>query len=123
MKILFVEDTDMYVEMYKPQLEKLGEVIHFKSANAALRSFDEHTYDLIVCDHYILRFEEELNSRAEGNEVYWYTRHSLELETPFIHFSTSPCPKAYDASDDKNFHSHPKKYEEDMLIGFIKEIL
>lgn len=122
MKILFVEDTDVFIERFKPMLEKLGEVDHFKSSNAARRAMgreEDFKYDLIVCDHYILRFEQEMKP-ATGDEVYYHLRHWCSDTVPFIHFSSAPCPEKYDVriysgEKDKNFYVLGKNYNSPLM--------
>ena len=125
MRILFVEDTDVFINRFKPQLEKLGEVNHFKSSNGARASMkrvlrdeesEEFNYDLIVCDHNILRFEKE-HKTARGTEVYHELRRWGSETVPFIHFSAAPCPEEYDANNDSNFYTLGKNYDSD-LIGY-----
>lgn len=129
MKILFVEDTEVFIERFKPQLEELGKVTHFKGSNAARREMGnqegELDYDLIVCDHYINRFEGEgyEAGNATGDEIYMHLRMIMDIEdTPFIHFSSAPCPNEYPASDDKHFHTLCKDYDAN-LIGLVKEVM
>lgn len=99
MKILFIEDTASWINEFKPLLETFGEVVHFKSSNAARRWMAENKFDLVVCDHNILRFETESRS-AYGTEVYHELRFTEETETtPFIHFSYEPCPEDYSTTD------------------------
>lgn len=106
MKILFIEDTPSWTEEFTPILKKLGEVIHFKSSNAARNWMDENTFDLVVCDHNILRFETEKRS-AKGTEVYDHLRFD-HPEIPFIHFSYEPCPEIY-TPEDVHFYSLKKE--------------
>lgn len=121
MKILFVEDTDMFVERFKPQLEELGEVVHFKSSNAARRWMSGNSYDLIVCDHYILRLED--SGFATGLEVYNHDRMYNNTDIPFIHFSSEPCPEQYALKgDDALFWSLEKSYSADLMTLVKKAI-
>ena len=126
MKILFVEDTDIFIERFGKQLKELGEVAHFKSSNAARREMgreaEDFKFDLVVCDHNILRFEEEYKP-AQGTEIYYHLRYNNERDDiPFIHFSADPCSEKYDAKDDKNFYMMRKDYSAD-LVGLIKEVM
>lgn len=130
MKILFVEDTDVFINRYKPMLETLGEVHHYKSSNGARKAIGNEEegfdFDLIVCDHNILRFEEELKP-ALGNEIYYHIRMWCSETVPFIHFSAAPCPEEYDIrmldhSTDKNFHILGKNYDSP-LLDLIEEII
>lgn len=129
MKILFIEDTDVFIERFKPQLEELGEVTHFTGSNAARREMgreaEDFKFDLIVCDHYINRFEEDHHGyTATGDEVYMHLRFMLEIDNiPFIHFSSAPCPDKYDDSkDDKNFYTMCKDHSAD-LTGLVKKVM
>ncbi len=119
MKILFIEDNDSWVNEFLPQLQTIADVTHFKGSNAARRSMDETEYDLIVCDHNILRFEAETRI-AYGTEIYTELRWSGK-ETPFIHFSYEPCPELYNTTQDPKFYSL-KKQHGSQLLGLIKSI-
>lgn len=120
MKILFVEDTDSWIEEFLPQLQKFGEVCHFKGSNAARRSLDEIEYDLVVCDHNILRFETE-KTVAYGTEIYQELRW-MDKQIPFIHFSYGPCPEVYGSEKDSNFYVL-KKDNGVNLVEFIRKIM
>ena len=120
MKILFVEDTDSWVEEFLPQLQTLGEVCHFKGSNAARRSLDEIEYDLVVCDHNILRFENE-KTIAYGTEIYKELRW-MDKQIPFIHFSYGPCPEEYRVEKDSNFYVL-KKDNGVNILNFIQKIM
>lgn len=113
MKILFVEDNLDFIEEFSAQLKTLGEVVAFKSSNAARRWLHENKLplDLVVCDHNILRFEAESNTKATGDEVYRDMRWSGDYPSvPFIHFSYDPCPENYkNKEEDKNFYSLKKE--------------
>jgi len=119
MKILFVEDNIRNIEIFENQLSHLGQVFVFKSSNKARNWLNDNSLflDLVVCDHHILRFEGEPNSRAFGNEVYWDLRY-LNPTVPFVHFSAEPCPAEYEADEDGNFYSI-KKNESVNLLKFI----
>lgn len=121
MKILLVEDNVSFIEEFCEQLSQIGEVITFKSANSAIKwlHINGNSVDLVVCDHYILRFEEESNSKATGEEIYFELRFSQKT-VPFIHFSTDPCPKLYEAEKDQNFYSLAKSLDVN-LICFIND--
>ena len=129
MKILFIEDTDVFIKRFKPQLEELGEVTHFKGSNATRRAMgrekEDFKFDLIVCDHYIDRFEEDnSNYNATGDEIYMHLRFMLEIDDiPFIHFSSDPCPEKYtESTEDKNFYTLHKDYSAD-LTSLVKEVM
>lgn len=120
MKILFVEDSDNWVNEFLPQLKTLGEVTHFKSRNATLCALEaEENFDLIVCDHNILMFEKD-RMVATGTDIYFHCRFS-EINIPFIHFSYEPCPEEYEASQDANFYSL-KKTQGAKLLDLISKI-
>lgn len=136
MKILFVEDNNDMVELYKPIFEKLGEVTHFKSSNAARKNLGREEgkckYDLIICDHNIQRFEKDSRGLlAQGCEIYLHLRLGLkDDETPFIHFSSDPCPGKYElfykdvtdgSTKDSNFYWLQKEYNSD-ITKLINEI-
>lgn len=129
MKILFIEDTDVFITRFKKQLEEIGEVTHFTGSNAARRAMgreaEDFKFDLIVCDHYINRFEEDHQGyTATGDEIYMHLRFMLEIENiPFIHFSSEPCPDKYeDSKDNKYFHTLCKSYDS-QLIPLVKEVM
>lgn len=104
MKILFVEDTEKMIVAYKPMLEGIGEVLHFKGSNAARKALKDNKFDLVVCDHQILKFEHG-DYYAEGTQIYQYLRKRLKSQIPFIHFSVTPCPYKYDLEKkDDNFY-------------------
>ena len=92
MNILFIEDNHDFINYFKPLLGRFGEISHFKSSNGARKHLKETAaiYDLIICDHNILRFEEGSNKMAQGTEIYLYLRR-FHKEIPFIHFSSDPC--------------------------------
>ena len=121
MKILLVEDNLRNIEIFEKQLSQLGQVVVFKSSNKARNWLNENSLflDLVVCDHHILRFEGEPNSRAFGTEVYWELRY-LNQTVPFIHFSAEPCPEEYESDGDKNFYSI-RKNESVNLLKFISD--
>ena len=120
MKILFIEDTASWVNEFLPQLQTLGEVTHFKSTRSALNAVESNDYDLIVCDHNILLFENETR-HSEGREIYLYCRFA-GINTPFIHFSYDPCPELYPSENDPHFYSL-KKEKGAKLISLIKTII
>lgn len=122
MKILFVEDNAEFIQEFLKQLSVLGEVVVFKSSNAARKwlHFNEEPIDLVVCDHNILRFEEEPDTRAFGTEVYHDLRGYNGSSVPFIHFSYDPCPEEYKTNGDANFHSLRKQSGVN-LLKFIQE--
>lgn len=126
MNILLVEDNEQYLKTFTDQLSKLGNVTAFKSANGT-RKFLYDTdikFDLVVCDHNILRFEAETNSYAQGNEIYEEIRWGSESDVPFIHFSADPCPEKYDGSkEDKNFYSLKKSSSVDLCQYIHDKIL
>jgi CheY-like chemotaxis protein len=127
MRILFVEDTESYIKRFKPVLEEFGEVVHFRSSNGARRAMgrsnDEFSFDLVVCDHYIHRFEED-GGDATGDEVYLQLRYFIKRgDVPFLHFSSDPCPRKYEESDeDENFYVLRKDYSA-ALKATIEDIL
>ena len=98
MKILFAEDTDFWIDFFKSKLENLGEVTCVTNGADAIRQLQQHSFDLIVCDHVM--------PLVEGHDVYQaarYTERSLNKETPYILFSTLPDEDLYPGfSDDKN---------------------
>ena len=52
-----------------------------------------------------------------------HLRFILEnTDTPFIHFSSAPCPDKYETEGDKNFHTLGKDYSSN-LIGLIKDVM
>ena len=56
MKILLAEDQSTWIELFKPQLEKLGEVVVARNGVAARRALHNHDdFDIIVSDHYMPR--------------------------------------------------------------------
>lgn len=126
MNILFVEDDEVNIIIFTKQLEKFGTVHSFKSSNGARRflSTTDIVIDLVVCDHNILRFEEDSSRyKATGDEIYEEIRELLELSTPFVHFSMEPCPdKYYGSKDDSNFYSLRKQSHVD-LSPLISKIL
>lgn len=124
MNILFVEDNEENLKNFTRQLQTLGTVYAFKSSNGSRKFIADGkvTIDLIVCDHNILRFEEDSGRyMAEGNEVYEEVRDFRDLKIPFIHFSAEPCPDKYHGSnEDTQFYSMKKEYSVD-LVKFINE--
>jgi len=119
MKILYIEDSIEWIRQFLPQLQTLGDVIHFKGTHSALNALDSQTFDLIVCDHNILLFENE-SMHGYGIDIYMHCRFS-ELSTPFIHFSYDPCPEEYPHENDKNFYCLKKQNNAD-LLGLINKI-
>ena len=101
MKILFLEDADIWAKTYKIFLKKLFdcEILHLEAGDKAFPVLDDMKFDLIICDHYM--------PGATGEKVYYHARHSeksLNKDTVFIHHTSMPCPNDYGgASDDLKF--------------------
>lgn len=122
-KILFVEDTFLWVQEFKPILETFGDITHFKSYQATIQELDKTLFDLVVSDHNILLWENESRT-ATATDIYFELR-CLSKTTPFIHFSVDPCPNLYlDSSicSDSNFYSIKKEYGAD-LFNLVKKIM
>lgn len=111
MKILLIEDQACFYEDFIKELSSIAEVVHFKGSNAARRYLFENEAtppDIIICDHHILRFEEETHRKATGDEIYHDLRMSGNMTTPFLHFSSDPCPQEYNTQGDKHFYFKKK---------------
>lgn len=119
MKILFAEDTEFWVEQFKPQLEELGEVTFVDNGHGARKAIQEETFDLIVCDHYM--------PRSTGDEVYNDARQlerSKNKETTYILFSSGPDMTRYRGiEEDVKAHVVLKDYGTDLkdMVLYIKE--
>ena len=126
MNILLVEDNEGYLAQFTEQLSSLGNVTAFKSANGTRKFlFDtEIKFDLVVCDHNILRFEAERNTHSYGNEIYEEIRWGMESTIPFVHFSADPCPDKYEgSSEDAQFYSLKKSSSVDLCKFIIEKVL
>lgn len=123
MNIIFIEDNDEFISQFKPQLQTLGIVTHFKSVQSTILFLNTSNtqFDLVVCDHNLLRFETESQGRyATGNEIYDEIRLGLLYKMPFIHFSYEPCHHEYiNSQNDPNFYILKKDANTD-LLDFIK---
>ena len=89
MRILFMEDTGIWISTYTMFLEKMfglkDEVKHLVAGDDAPPVLDDVPFDVIICDHYM--------PGDLGNSVYAHARYSeqsLNKETPFIHHSSMP---------------------------------
>ena len=118
LKILFAEDTEVWVDLFGPDLKELGLMTHVDNGNDARKEMTLNKYDIIVCDHYM--------PRTNGDAVYndkMKLERSLNKETPFVSFSSMLDDTYYqNYKDDKNFHIMRKDCDAE-LVEFIKEIL
>ena len=107
LKILFLEDTDIWIKTYKKLLTHYFdcEILHLEKGDEAKGYLDDVKFDVIICDHY-------MPGHWNGDLVYYHARYSKDSKnttTPFIHHSSMPCPEDYKgAKDDLNFINTPK---------------
>jgi response regulator RpfG family c-di-GMP phosphodiesterase len=106
LRVLFLEDTDIWINTYKRLLTHHldCEIQHFANGEKAVPFINDVKFDVIICDHFMPGWL--------GSKVYDYARNNKESKnktTPFIHHSSMPCPEEYKGSeDDLHFINTPK---------------
>ncbi len=120
MKILFLEDTDIWISTYTQVLSHFFDcdITQLTTSRGVDKYLSGEKYDVILCDHFL--------AGSEGTFAYDKARRgeeSMNLETPFIHHSSMPCPDIYRGSTkDKNFYTVFKTGKWEELIDLLAEL-
>lgn len=117
MKILFLEDTDIWISTYTRVLSHFFdcEITQLTTSRGVEKYVSAEKFDVILCDHFL--------AGSEGTYAYDKARRgddTLNIETPFIHHSSMPCPDIYrGAPKDTNFYTISKTGRWEALIDLL----